>query len=196
MQAVRRLYDWTMGLAGRRRAMPVLFAVSFAESSFFPVPPDALIVPMVLAQRERAWRIALVASLGSVLGGLAGYAIGYFLFEGIGKPLFAFYGYLDQMQAFAAAYNDWGAWIVAGAGFTPFPYKVITIASGVTQLDLATFFLASTLSRSARFFLEAGLLWAFGPPIRAFLERHLTWLTIVAFALLLGGFVAARTLLN
>jgi membrane protein YqaA with SNARE-associated domain len=191
---LRRLYDWTMGLAGHRHALPALAVVAFVESSLFPIPPDILIIPMVLAARPRAWRIAAVATAASVLGGLLGYAIGAGLYEAVGRPVLEFYGYGAKFEAFRAAYNDWGAWIVAGAGFTPFPYKVITIASGVTGLNLAVFMLASLVSRGARFFLLAALLWYFGPPVRRFIEANLPLLATLFFALLFGGFLAIRYL--
>jgi membrane protein YqaA with SNARE-associated domain len=149
----------------------------------------------VLAARDRAWLIASVCTVASVLGGFAGYGIGYFLFEEIGRPLLEFYGYLDKFTEFRGMYNEWGAWIVAGAGFTPFPYKVITIASGVTGLDLTTFGVASLLSRAARFFLVAALLWRFGPPIRTFVENNLPMLATVFFALLFGGFLLVKFVL-
>jgi len=178
---LRRLYDWTMAIAGSRHAMLGLAFVAFVESSVFPIPPDVLLIPMVLAARERAWRIALTCTLSSVIGGLFGYMIGFFLFESLGRPLLEFYGYMTQFTRFEQGYNDWGGWIVAIAGLTPFPYKVITIASGVTHLDLSTFTYASVLSRGARFFMVAALLWHFGPPVRAFIERHLAGLTIAFF---------------
>ena len=186
---LERLYHRTMGLAAHRHALWVLALVSFIESSVFPIPPDVLLVPMVLARRRRAWRIAAVCTAGSVLGGLAGYFIGYFLFESLGRPLIDLYGHGEQFARFQTRYNAWGWWIVAGAGLTPFPYKVVTIASGVTGLDVATFVLASLLSRGARFFAEAGLLWYFGPPLRAFIERRMGLVATVFFLLLLGGFV-------
>jgi membrane protein YqaA with SNARE-associated domain len=189
---LRRLYDWTIQLSAHPRALWALAAVSFIESSFFPIPPDALLLPMVLAARERAWRIAAVCTVASVLGGLLGYGIGYFLFAEIGQPLLTFYGYEEKFLEFKNAYNDWGAWIVFGAGLTPFPYKVITIASGVANLDIVTFVVASVLSRGLRFFLIAALLWKFGPPVRRFIEARLGLLTIIFFALLLGGFVVVR----
>jgi membrane protein YqaA with SNARE-associated domain len=195
MRLVRNLYDWTMAQAERRYALAVLFAVSFVESSVFPIPPDVLLVPMVLAAREKAWTIAGVCTVASVLGGWAGYAVGYFFYEGLGEPVLAFYGYAERFQAFAQAYNEWGAWIVAGAGFTPFPYKLITIASGLVQMDLVTFTIASVVSRGGRFFLVAALLWYFGAPIRRFIENNLPTLTWLFFALLLGGFVAVRFLI-
>lgn len=191
---LRRLYDWTMGLSAHPHALWVLAAVAFIESSVFPIPPDVLLIPMVLAARDRAWRIAAVCTIASVIGGLAGYGIGYFLFAEVGQPLLDFYGYQDKFDEFRRAYNQWGAWIVFGAGLTPFPYKVITIASGVTHLDLLTFNVASLLGRAGRFFLVAGLLWKFGPPIRIFIEKNLGPLTVAFFALLFGGFLAARYL--
>lgn len=189
---LRRVYDWTIGLAGHRHALLALAAVSFIESSLFPIPPDVLLVPMIIASRDRAWLIAAVCTVASVLGGIAGYAIGFFLFEEIGQPLLELYGYSDQFAAFRSYYHEWGAWIVAGAGLTPFPYKVITIASGVMELNLTTFMVASVLSRGVRFFLEALLLWYFGPPVRAFVENNLGLVTTVFFVVLLGGFVVAR----
>jgi membrane protein YqaA with SNARE-associated domain len=192
---LQRIYDWTLRLAGHRHALLALAAIAFIESSIFPIPPDVLIVPMILATRQQAWLIAGVATAASVVGGLAGYGIGYFLFEEIGRPLLDFYGYQDKFEVFRDYYHAWGAWIVAGAGLTPFPYKVITIASGVASLDLATFTIASVLSRGARFFFLAVLLWYFGPPIRAFIEKNLGILTTAFFVLLLGGFVVARFLI-
>jgi membrane protein YqaA with SNARE-associated domain len=191
---LRRLYDWTMGLAARRDAMRVLAAVSFIESSIFPIPPDVLIVPMVLAAREKAFRIAAVATIASVLGGLAGYGIGALLYETVGRQIIEFYGVVDEFGAFREAFDKWGWWFVAFAGFTPFPYKVITIASGVADLDLATFVFASAVSRGARFYLEAWLLWRYGAPIRGFVEGNLAWLSVLFFALLVGGFLAIKYL--
>ena len=191
---LQRLYDWTMGLAGHRHALWALAIVAFVESSVFPVPPDVLLIPMVLAARERAWRIAAVATLASVLGGGLGYLIGSALFETVGRPLLAFYGQMESFQDFQETYNEWGAWIVAGAGFTPFPYKVITIASGVADLDPVVFMAASAVSRAARFFLVAALLWKFGPPIRSFIERNLPLLAGLFVVLLFGGFLAIRYL--
>lgn len=187
-----RLYGRTLSYARHRHALRALALVSFAESSFFPVPPDVMLIPMVLADRERAWRIATVCTIASVLGGLAGYAIGYFLFEALGQSLLALYGYAAEFTQFQARYNDYGAWIVFGAGLTPFPYKVITIASGLTRLDLGVFILASVLARGLRFYVEAALLWRYGAPIRSFIEQRLALLTTIFFALLLGGFLLIR----
>jgi len=192
---IRGLYDWTMSLAGHRHALWALAAVSFVESSIFPIPPDIILIPMVLAAREKAWQFALVCTISSVLGGLAGYAIGFFLFDSVGKPMLDFYGYGEKFGLFQGYYNEWGAWIVGGAGITPFPYKVITIASGVTGLDLVVFTVASVLSRGVRFFLVAGLLWHFGQPIRIFIEAHLGKLATAFFILLVGGFAAIKYIL-
>lgn len=189
---IRPLYDWTMARAASRHALPFLALIAFVESSVFPIPPDVLLIPMVLAAREKAWRYALVATIASVAGGLAGYGIGALLFDTLGHPILDLYGYADKFHAFQGWYHANGGWIVFGAGLTPFPYKVVTIASGTVHLDLTTFMLASVLSRGLRFFLVAGLLWYFGPPIRLFIEANLGWLTVVFFVLLLGGFFALK----
>lgn len=188
----RRLYDWTLRQAGRRNAEPVLGVVSFAESSVFPIPPDVLMIPMVVAAPERAWRIATICTIASVVGAMLGYAIGMFLFETVGRPIFEAYGLAEDFTAFQAAFTEWGWWIVAGAGFTPFPFKVITIASGAVALDPIVFILASLLSRGGRFFLVAAILWRFGPPVRALVERHFAAATIAFFVLLIGGFLAIK----
>ncbi|MGB8274020.1 MAG: YqaA family protein [Alphaproteobacteria bacterium] len=191
---LRSLYDWTMRLAARKHALWALAAISFAESSVFPIPPDVLIIPIILSARERALAVAVVATLASVAGGLAGYGIGHFLFEELGRPILAFYGATATFESFRAGYNAWGGWIVAMAGFTPFPYKVVTIASGVFGLDLSTFMVASAVSRGARFFLEAALLWYLGPPVRRFVESNLQWLATLFFVLLFAGFLIVRYL--
>lgn len=184
-----RLYTRVMTLARHRHAMRWLAGVSFVESSVFPIPPDIMLIPMILAERARAWAIAAVCTAASVLGGLAGYAIGYAFWEAVGQPLMAFYGYEAKMGDFAARYNEWGAWIVFIAGITPFPYKVITIASGVAGLDIVVFAVASVLSRGLRFFVEAALLWRFGAPVQRFVERHMGLLGIVFAVTLIGGFL-------
>jgi membrane protein YqaA with SNARE-associated domain len=184
-----------LAAAAHRHAGWWLALVSFVESSIFPIPPDVMLVPMVLAARERWIRIALICTGASVAGGLAGYAIGLFLFETVGQALLDFYGHAGKFSAFGEMYNEWGAWIVFGAGLTPFPYKVITIASGVTRLDLLVFILASVLARGIRFFVVAGLLWRFGPAIRKVLERHLGPLAFLFFVLLIGGFIGLKYLL-
>lgn len=192
---LRGLYDWTIRLSGHRHAPWGLAVVSFVESSVFPIPPDVVLIPMVLSQRAKAWAYAAICTVASVVGGIFGYAIGYFLFDTLGQTILNFYGYQDAFASFAARYNEWGVWIVLIAGFTPFPYKVITIASGVTQLNFLVFMLASVVARGARFFIVAGLLWWFGPPIRAFIDRYFGLLSFLFMALLIGGFIVARYLL-
>jgi len=181
-----------MALAGKRHAIWALAGVSFAESSFFPIPPDVLLIPMVLANRRRAWHIAGVCTLASALGGLLGYAIGLWLFDAVGQPLLEFYGSEEKFSQFQRYYNEWGGWIVGAGGFTPLPYKVITIASGVTRLDIGIFILASVLARGLRFYIVAALLWRFGEPVREFVERHLGKMALLFFVLLVGAFVLVK----
>ncbi len=189
---LRSLYDWTLKLSAHPRALWALAAVSFIESSVFPIPPDVMLIPMVLAARDRAWRIAAVCTVSSVIGGMLGYAIGYAAFETVGRPMLDFYGYAPKFDEFRGMYNDWGAWAVFMAGVTPFPYKVITILSGVTGLDIVVFTIASVLARGLRFFLVAGLLWYFGDPIRRFIEKYLNWLAVAFVVLLAGGFAVVK----
>lgn len=189
---LRRLYDWTMGLAAHPHAMAALFAVAFVESSFFPIPPDVLLIPMVLAARSRWWRMAAVATLGSVLGGLFGYWIGAVLMESWGHSILAFYGSEDAFARLAARFAEWGGWAVLVAGVTPFPYKVITIFSGAVTLPLPLFITVSVIARAARFFAVAWLLRRFGAPIRDFIERRLGLLFTLLVAALIGGFALVR----
>ena len=189
---LRRLYDWIMALSASRHALPALAAISFAESSIFPIPPDAFIIPMVLAQPRQAWRIALVATAASVFGGIAGYAIGYYLYEAFGQWLITVYGLGQDFDAFRAAYAEWGLWIILIKGLTPIPYKLVTIASGVAAYNLPVFILASIATRGVRFFLVAALLRFYGPPIRDFIERWLTLVTTAFLLLLVGGFLFVR----
>lgn len=192
---LRRLYNQTMALAAHRHAAWALAAISFAESSFFPVPPDILLIPMVLAERAKAFFYATICTIASVIGGIAGWMIGAFLFDVVAEPILQFYGYADKFEEFARHYNEYGAWIVFFAGLTPFPYKVITIASGATGLSMPVFLVASVLSRGLRFFAVSALLWWLGPPIRDFIERRLGLLFTLFVILLFGGFVVARYLL-
>ena len=190
---LRRLYDWTMSLARTRHAERSLAGISFAESSFFPIPPDVLLIPMVLAERAKWLRYALICTIASVLGGLLGYFIGAVLFDTLGRPILEFYGYMEKFEDFQEAFNKWGLLIVLiFGGLTPLPYKVITIASGVTGLSLPVFILSSIAARGTRFFLVAWLLHYFGEPIRTFIEKHLSLLFTLFMALLIGGFVAVR----
>jgi membrane protein YqaA with SNARE-associated domain len=191
---IYRLYSRTLAVAAHRHAMAAMALISFAESSFLPLPPDILLVPMTLAQPRRAWLIAAVCTIASVTGGYVGYAIGYFLFDSIGLPVLEFYHMMDKYEAFKAAFAEWGAWIIVIKGLTPIPFKLVTIASGAAQFDLVTFTIASLVSRSLRFFLLAALLWRFGEPIRDFIERRLMLVTSMVAAALVGGFVVLRYL--
>ncbi|WP_316863030.1 YqaA family protein [uncultured Cohaesibacter sp.] len=192
---LKKIYDWTMALASSQRASYALAGVSFIESSIFPIPPDALLIPMVIAKREKAWVYATICTIASVIGGLFGYAIGSLLFQQVAEPILALYGYADKFQSFTEQYNDWGVWIVLIAGLTPFPYKVITIASGATGLSLPVFLIASIVARGLRFFILSALLFWLGPPIRDFIEKRLGLVFSLAMALLIGGFVLAKYLL-
>ncbi len=185
---LRRLYDWTIRMADHPRALWVLALVAFAESSVFPIPPDIIMIPMILANPRRAWLIALVALVASVLGGILGYAIGAFAYDTIGQPILASLGKADAMAEFSTRFNDFGFWAVLGAGITPFPYKVITIMSGWTGMPFMTFVLTSILARGLRFFIVAGLLWKFGEPVRDFIEKRLGLVATLFLILLLGGF--------
>ena len=186
------MYNWMMRASRSKYALYVLAVFSFVESSFFPIPPDILLIPMVLAARQKAWLIAGVCTVASVMGGWFGYAIGMFLYDVVALPILEFYGYVAKFNEFRQYYNDWGAWIVFGAGITPFPYKVITIASGVSGLDIWTFSIASILARGFRFFLIAALLWKYGKKMEDFIVKNLGWLSILFFVLLFGGFILIK----
>jgi membrane protein YqaA with SNARE-associated domain len=190
----KKIYDKTLDLASRPNALTWLFAISFIESSFFPIPPDIMIIPMVLATQNKAYKIAGTATIASVLGGCLGYAIGVFGYEIIAKPLLEFYGYMENFHKFEDAYHQYGAWIVFIAGLTPIPYKLITIASGVVRLDIVVFTIASILARGMRFYLIAWLLKRYGEPMKTFIEKNLNLLSIIFVLLLIGGFAAIKLL--
>lgn len=189
---IRKLYDWAMRVAEHPRALWGLGAISFAESSFFPIPPDVVVVPMVLARREQAWLIATVCTLTSVAGGLFGYAIGYYLMETLGAWLVQFYGLQDRAHQFEASYAEWGLWVILIKGLTPIPYKLVTIVSGAAHFALLPFMVASVITRGARFFLIAALLRRYGEPIREFIERRLTLVTTAFVVALVGGFAVLK----
>lgn len=191
---LRRLYDWTLSLAQSPHALWALAIVAFIESSFFPIPPDVLMIPMIIARPSKAFLIAGVATVASVLGGIFGYYIGYGLFEAVGQPILDFYGKAEYFEEFAQKYNDMGAWAVLVAGVTPFPFKVITIASGVTQLSFPVFVISAIAARALRFFIVATLLWKFGEPIRDFIEKRLGLMFIIFCVLLIGGFAVLGVL--
>ena len=191
---LRRLYIGMLSLADHPQAVWVLAAVAFVESSVFPIPPDVLMIPMILARPSRAWLIATVAMAASVTGGIAGYGIGYFFYEQLGAPILQSLGKGDAMAQFSTRFNDFGFWAVLGAGITPFPYKVITIMSGWTAMPLGTFIATSILARGIRFFVVAALLRAFGESIRIFIERRLGLVFTAFLVLLAGGFYVVRFL--
>lgn len=191
---LRSLYTRTMALADHPHALWCLAIVSFVESSFFPIPPDVLMIPMILARPSRAWLIATVALVSSVLGGLLGYAIGAFFYESLGQPILEAMGKGEAMAEFNSRFNDFGFWAVLGAGVTPFPYKVITIMSGWTGMPLATFVATSILARALRFFAVATLLRLFGSQVREFVEQRLGLVFTAFIVLLFGGFILVRYL--
>ncbi len=191
---LRALYNWTMQLGQTRYALYALALIAFIESSVFPIPPDVLLIPMIIALPRRAFLVAFVATVFSVLGGMFGYYIGAVLFDSLGQPLLDFYGKTEQFDTFSETYNEYGAWAVLVAGITPFPFKVITILSGSTGLDFGVFLLSSILARALRFFVIAALLWKFGVPIRNFIEKRLGIVFTVALALLVGGFLMVKVI--
>ena len=192
---LRGLYDWMFAIAAHKGARPALAFFSFLESSIFPIPPDALLIPMVLAKREQWWRLALLCTVASILGAVLGYAIGVFAFDWIGQPILTAYGAEDKFDRIAGWYNEYGGWGVLFAAITPFPYKVLTIFSGVTGLNFATFIVVSIIGRSFRFFLVAFLLYKFGRPIQDFIEKRLGLMFTLGLVLLIGGFAAVKLLL-
>jgi membrane protein YqaA with SNARE-associated domain len=181
-----------MRLAEGPHALLALIGVSFAESSFFPVPPDTLLVPMVLAQRERAFVLAAWCTAASVVGGIFGYAIGSLLYESVGRWIIDFYSYGQGIEAFRETYAKWGAWIILLKGLTPIPYKLVTLASGFAGYNFGLFVLLSIITRGLRFFLVAGLLYFYGQPIRGFLERRLEAVALATVAIIVSGFVIVK----
>lgn len=188
MRIIRGIYDWTIRLAAHRRATLALGGISFVESSVFPIPPDVLLIVMCLADRKKSFFYATVCTFGSVLGGVFAYGIGYFLYDTVGQKIVEFYHYETQFQNFQGLYNEWGGWIVLAGGFTPIPYKLITIASGVAQMDIVLFTLISILGRGGRFFLVAALIWKYGEKVRYIIEKYMGILTVAFFVMLIGGF--------
>jgi membrane protein YqaA with SNARE-associated domain len=184
---LRRLYDWCIAAADKPYAVWMLGFVSFAESSFFPVPPDVMLIPMALARPQRAWFFALVCTVTSVLGGVLGYAIGALLYDSLGGWIIQLYGYGDKVEQFRAAYAEYGAWIILLKGLTPIPYKLVTITSGFADYNLLLFVLFSIITRGARFYMLAFLLYRYGPRARSIIEERLGfWVTIGAIGLVLG----------
>lgn len=189
---LRNVYHRTLALAASPRAPWWLAVVAFAESSFFPIPPDVLLVPMALARPDRAWRLALVCTIASVSGGALGYFIGYAVFDMLAKPVIEFYGYGARFAAFQAMYAEWGLWVILIKGLTPIPYKIVTIASGAAKFNFWVFMAASAVTRGARFFIVATLLHFWGDSVKDFIERRLTLVTTGVAVGIVGGFVALR----
>jgi membrane protein YqaA with SNARE-associated domain len=191
---LHRLYARILTLAASPRAPLWLALIAFAEASFFPIPPDVLLIPMALARPEKAWRLAAVCTLGSVLGGALGYYIGYAVFDQLARPVIELYGYGARFAAFQAMYAQYGLWVILIKGLTPIPYKIVTIASGAAHFDFRLFMAASIATRGARFFLVATLLRFFGDQVRVFVERRLTLVTTAVAAGVVGGFLVLKLL--
>ena len=191
---MRKMYDWMMRMSAAPNAPYALALVSFLESSMFPIPPDVMLMPMVLARRDKAWWYATIATVASVLGGIAGYCIGYYLLDAIGKPILEFYGLGPKLTQFKQLFQDYGVEILLIKGMTPIPYKLLTISAGWAGMNLPAFIGASIVARAVRFFLVAGLLYFFGEPIREFVEKRLTLVTTAFVIALVGGFVVLKYL--
>ncbi len=192
MRFLRKLYDWVLGWAYSPYSTPALFLLAFSESSFFPVPPDVLLIPLGLSKPKKSFYYATVSSIGSILGGAFGYLIGLFLMNSVGIPILKAYGLMEKYQYVSQLYNQYNALAVSVAGFTPLPYKLFTIAAGACRINFPVFIIASALSRSARFFLVSALVYAFGERARAFIDRYFNWLALAFGILLVGGFLVIK----
>ena len=192
MNLLRSLYNWTLKKAEHKYSSWVLSIVSFAESSFFPIPPDVLLIPMIIAKRTKAWTYAFICTLSSVLGGVAGYIIGFFLFNSIGILIVEFYHLTNSFNTFENYYKEYGILIVLGAGFTPFPFKFITIASGVFSLNIFLFIFTAFIARGFRFYLLAILLFIFGEKIKFLIDKYFNILAVLFFILLIGSFMLIK----
>ncbi|HRK24923.1 MAG TPA: YqaA family protein [Beijerinckiaceae bacterium] len=192
---LKRLYDWTIRLSESPRAPHALGVVSFAESSFFPIPPDVMLLPMAMAKPHKAWFYATICTVTSVLGGIVGYAIGALLYDSLGQWLIKVYGLGDKLDSFRALYQQWGHWIILIKGFTPIPYKLVTIASGLAAYDFFWFVILSIITRGGRFFFIAGILNRFGAPLKQFIEDNLTLVAIGLLVAIVGGFYVVKFLI-
>jgi len=194
MKLLRKLYDWVLHWAETPYGPLALFLLALAESSFFPVPPDALLIALCLGAVKKSWRFALICSIASILGGILGYMIGFFVWDSVSNFFFTHIPGFSQagFQKVLSHYNDSGFWYVFLAGFTPIPYKIFTIASGVFKLNFVLFVIASTISRSLRFFVVAALFKKFGPGIKSFIEKYFNWMALVFFLLIFGGFILIK----
>ena len=194
MNTLLNLYNWTLDKASHKKASWFLVLVSFAESSFFPIPPDILLIPMILTKRIKAWFYALICTLSSVAGGIVGYAIGIFFYASIGSAIVEIYGLSDSFNLFESYYNQYGIWIVLGAGFTPFPFKFITIASGVFNLNIFLFVIVAMIARGLRFYLITTLLFVFGNAIKNLIDKYFNLLVSLFFILLIGSILIIKLL--
>ncbi|NQV38469.1 MAG: DedA family protein [Candidatus Marinimicrobia bacterium] len=204
MKWIKRLYDWVLHWAHTRYGVAALVILSFAEASFFPIPPDLLLIALALGARKKALRFASYCSIASILGGIAGYGIGYLVWwdsAGNFSTIASFFfkhipGFTPELFAsIQVLYETWNFWIIFTAGFTPIPFKVFTISAGAFDISMVMFILASIISRSARFFLVAGLIWKYGEPIRSFIDKYFNLLAIAVTILLIGGFAMIKLLL-
>lgn len=192
LKIIRKTYDWVLHWAETPYGPWVLFILAFCESSFFPIPPDVLLIALAISIPSKSFIYALICSLGSVLGGAFGYYIGIELMDTIGKPILEIYGVMDKYEYIGELYNQYNAWAVGIAGFTPIPYKVFTIAAGAFKIDFFVFILASFISRSARFFIVSALIFKFGSPIKSFIDKYFNLLSILFVILLILGFIALK----
>lgn len=195
MKLIKKLYDWVLHWAETPYGIPALFLLAFAESSFFPVPPDVLLIALAISISKKSFKYATICTVGSVLGGIVGYGIGLHGYEMVGKPIVEFYHGQEKMDMIKELYTQYGFWGILFAAVTPIPYKVFTIASGVFKFDFLLFVIASVIGRATRFFVVAGLIWKFGPPIRDFIDKYFNILCFVFMILLVGGFIAIKFLL-
>ncbi len=193
---IRRLYDWVLSWAHKPHGAVALFVLSFAESSFFPIPPDVLQIALSLSRPKRSFYFALVSTIASVLGGIAGYAIGLYLMEAVGYNIVKLYGFAEKFDYIQNLYRHYDAWAVAIAGFTPIPYKLFTITAGVFQIDFWVFVAASAVSRAARFFIVAALIFKYGNTVKSFIDRYFNILTISFTALLIAGFIVIKLIIG
>ena len=194
MKILRKLYNWTLNKANHPKAPWFLSFISFIESSFFPIPPDIILIPMIIANRFKAWWYAFICTASSVIGGIAGYCIGFFFYSTIGIMILKYYSLGDQFANFESLYNENGIWIVLGAGFTPFPFKFITIASGFFHLNIYLFIIVALIARGSRFYLIAFLLRIFSNWIKNFIDKYFNLLAILFFILLIGSFIFLKYL--
>lgn len=192
MRLLRKTYDWILRWSATKYAVPALFILAFAESSFFPIPPDVLLIAMAVAVPLKAFRFAAVCSIGSVLGGMFGYLLGWQFMDLVGSRIVEFYHFQEQWDKIGGWYEEYNAWAVGVAGFTPLPYKVFTLAAGAFEINFPIFVLASFVSRSARFFIVAALIYKYGAPIKEFIEKYFNILSIVFVVLLVAGFVLVK----